>query len=323
MSRFISLITNYTDLFQEGRKPKTETFGSKNFNLSKLETSLAKAKEGFMALANVKWLGNLKPEKVEQVFNAVIEQLGKDDNVSYDSVKNSIDFALNRVLPSTNAGKWSRQFRNWIENLEDIQGTSTSEDNLPPPSNSDNTPSNESPDSSLDQTSPSVNSTTASDNETAVYELSDFQQKLYDRLIDKLENSPTSASLTTGNILSSIFLPTDKRELSDAEKQSYLNTELGTIEKKGLIKRIGRDTWQAIKPQTNSAEVLEPDESNPEWVADDELKRMTKGRLGGPSAIDRMSSNWDGSDRSNWGESFDSELDQMLESFTNQLKSQI
>ena len=247
--QFDSVLSQFSQYVEEGRKPKTETFNSKSFNLSKIENSLEEAKKGFLALANIKWLGNLKPEKVEQVFNAVIEQLGKDDNVSYESVKKSIDFALNKTLPSTNAGKWSRQFRNWIENLQDIQGTiqdrSIDLDDTP---SSDDTPSETSAadqvnnnDSTTQNKQTIEKDTLPTEDDTAELDLSDFQQNVYDILTYRKESG--KGSMRAIDILSMVNIPFDERDRGEA----YLNNELRTLKNKGLIKPVGGGAWEAIE----------------------------------------------------------------------------
>jgi len=311
MTHFDSLISNF---IQEGRKPKTETFSSKNFNLSKIESSLEKAKEGFMALANVKWLGNLKPEKVEQVFNAVIDQLGKDDNVSYESVKKSIDFALSKNLPATNAGKWSRQFRNWIENLQDIQssGNPSIESDTEENTESENDTEENSSETSKIQTAPSQESD--SEDAGAELELSDFQQSLYDILLNRKESG--KGSIRGIDLLSMVNIPFDERDRG----QAYLNNELKVLKDKKLIRPVGGGAWEAIEKTSDTESALEPDEADMDQVARDEFARMTRGNLDRPR--NTFQSDWDGGGRDAWGEGHkeDTESDFMMESFIHNLK---
>ena len=313
MTHFDSLISNF---IQEGRKPKAETFSSKNFNLSKIESSLEKAKEGFMALANVKWLGNLKPEKVEQVFNAVIEQLGKDDNVSYESVKKSIDFALSKNLPATNAGKWSRQFRNWIENLQDIQssGVSSTENDTGENAESENDTEENSPET------PKIQSTSSQESENedaevgAELELSDFQQSLYDILLNRKESG--KGSIRGIDLLSMVNIPFNERDRG----QAYLNNELKVLKDKKLIRPVGGGAWEAIEKASATDAALEPDEADMDQVARDEFARMTRGNLDRPR--NTFQSDWDGGGREAWGEDHkeDTESGFMMESFIHNLK---
>ena len=311
MRHFNNLLAN---LLEEGRKSKSETFGTKSFNLSKIEDSLEKAKEGFIALANVKWLGNLKPEKIEQVFNAVIEQLGKDDNVSYESVKKSIDFALSRTLPSTNAGKWSRQFRNWIENLEGIQGGSSSSSS---PSSDEEEPSEETSNTEepsnptepeTDQQSPSDS---GDDLSGAELDLTDFQQSLYDILLHRKESD--KGPIRALDLLSSVNVPFAERDKAD-KGLVFLNNQLKTLKEKGLIKYMGGTAWEAIEKSSPEDVTLDPvGDEDMTHVANDEYRRMTKGNLDMPKRS--FDGDWHGS---GWSEEV--EMNNLLENFISRLK---
>lgn len=111
-------------LLAEGSIPKAEIFQNKKFNLTKFKDKAEEAKEAMKMLAGAKWLGGINVEKIENVFNNLIENLGEDP-ITYSDLITIIDNSMRDSFTRQDLRvKWGRQFRNMFERLNDIQETS-------------------------------------------------------------------------------------------------------------------------------------------------------------------------------------------------------
>lgn len=108
-------------LLAEGSTPKSEVFQNKKFNLTKFKDKTEEAKEGMKMLAGAKWLGGVNVEKIETVFNNLIENLGNEP-ITYSDLVTIIDNSMRNSFTRADLRvKWGRQFRNMFERLNDIQ----------------------------------------------------------------------------------------------------------------------------------------------------------------------------------------------------------
>jgi hypothetical protein len=74
-------------------------------------------------LAGAKWLGGINVEKIETVFNNLIENLGEEP-ITYSDLVTIIDNSMRNSFTRQDLRvKWGRQFRNMFERLNDIQET--------------------------------------------------------------------------------------------------------------------------------------------------------------------------------------------------------
>lgn len=111
-------------LLAEGSIPKAELFQNKKFNLTKFKDKAEEAKEAMKMLAGAKWLGGVNVEKIESVFNNLIENLGEEP-ITYSDLITIIDNSMRDSFTRQDLRvKWGRQFRNMFERLNDIQETS-------------------------------------------------------------------------------------------------------------------------------------------------------------------------------------------------------
>lgn len=111
-------------LLAEGSIPKAEVFQNKKFNLTKFKDKAEEAKEAMKMLAGAKWLGGINVEKIETVFNNLIENLGEEP-ITYSDLITIIDNSMRDSFTRQDLRvKWGRQFRNMFERLNDIQETS-------------------------------------------------------------------------------------------------------------------------------------------------------------------------------------------------------
>ena len=110
-------------LLAEGSTPKAELFQNKKFNLTKFKDKAEEAKEAMKMLAGAKWLGGINVEKIETVFNNLIENLGEEP-ITYSDLVTIIDNSMRNSFTRQDLRvKWGRQFRNMFERLNDIQET--------------------------------------------------------------------------------------------------------------------------------------------------------------------------------------------------------
>ena len=110
-------------LLAEGSIPKAELFQNKKFNLTKFKDKAEEAKEAMKMLAGAKWLGGINVEKIENVFNTLIENLGEEP-ITYSDLVTIIDNSMRDSFTRQDLRvKWGRQFRNMFERLNDIQET--------------------------------------------------------------------------------------------------------------------------------------------------------------------------------------------------------
>jgi hypothetical protein len=110
-------------LLAEGSTPKVELFQNKKFNLTKFKDKAEEAKEAMKMLAGAKWLGGINVEKIETVFNNLIENLGEEP-ITYSDLVTIIDNSMRNSFTRQDLRvKWGRQFRNMFERLNDIQET--------------------------------------------------------------------------------------------------------------------------------------------------------------------------------------------------------
>ena len=110
-------------LLAEGSIPKAEVFQNKKFNLTKFKDKAEEAKEAMKMLAGAKWLGGINVEKIENVFNTLIENLGEEP-ITYSDLITIIDNSMRDSFTRQDLRvKWGRQFRNMFERLNDIQET--------------------------------------------------------------------------------------------------------------------------------------------------------------------------------------------------------
>jgi hypothetical protein len=110
-------------LLSEGALTKDVLYQNKKFNLAKFKDKAEEAKEAMKTLAGAKWLGNVNPEKIESVFNQLIKDLGEEP-ITYSDLVTIIDSSVRNSFSRQDLRiKWSRQFRNMFERLNDIQET--------------------------------------------------------------------------------------------------------------------------------------------------------------------------------------------------------
>lgn len=110
-------------LLSEGSMPKLELYQNKKFNLTKFKDKAEEAKEAMKMLAGAKWLGGINVDKIETVFNNLIENLGEEP-ITYSDLITIIDNSMRDSFTRQDLRvKWGRQFRNMFERLNDIQET--------------------------------------------------------------------------------------------------------------------------------------------------------------------------------------------------------
>jgi hypothetical protein len=110
-------------LLAEGSTPKVELFQNKKFNLTKFKDKAEEAKEAMKMLAGAKWLGGINVEKIETIFNGLIDNLGEEP-ITYSDLITIIDNSMRNSFTRQDLRvKWGRQFRNMFERLNDIQET--------------------------------------------------------------------------------------------------------------------------------------------------------------------------------------------------------
>jgi hypothetical protein len=172
-------------LLAEGSTPKAELFQNKKFNLTKFKDKAEEAKEAMKMLAGAKWLGGINVEKIETVFNNLIENLGEEP-ITYSDLVTIIDNSMHNSFTRQDLRvKWGRQFRNMFERLNDIQETGENPLQKEQPVANSESPATESEPSSTENNTPTVSTPAQAPKES----LDLISKRFWEKILDEGEYS--------------------------------------------------------------------------------------------------------------------------------------
>lgn len=257
-------------LLAEGSTPKAEVFQNKKFNLTKFKDKAEDAKEAMKMLAGAKWLGGINMEKIESVFNNLIENLG-DEPITYSDLVTIIDNSMRNSFTRADLRiKWGRQFRNMFERLNDIQET---EEN---PHKNDQT-------NTANQNTSSVTDTPETNDETPTVSKPENTEISNKESLDLISKRFWEKILGEGEYSRSELvrmLIEDNPDLEDSDS----TIKISDLIMSGFLKKTPDGNYIAVDPteQENKEEeeegegsgeisTLDPDELGDDWGNENEL----------------------------------------------------